>query len=52
MRTAKKAGGGEIRFDALDRNHVMAVRHDAITGWKTHVTGELAPSTELCDAAR
>jgi len=26
-------------LDALDRNHVMAVRHDAITGWKTHLAG-------------
>ena len=24
---------------ALDRNHVMAVRHDAVTGWKTHYAG-------------
>jgi hypothetical protein len=26
-------------LEALDRNHVMTVRHDAITGWKTHLAG-------------
>jgi hypothetical protein len=26
-------------LEALDRNHVMAVRHDAITGWKTNLAG-------------
>jgi hypothetical protein len=26
-------------LEALDRNHVMAVRHDAVTGWKTHLAG-------------
>jgi hypothetical protein len=26
-------------LEALDRNHVMAVRHDGVTGWKTHLAG-------------
>jgi hypothetical protein len=26
-------------LEALDENRVMAVRHDAITGWKTHLAG-------------
>lgn len=29
----------ESWLDALDRNLVMAVRHDAITKWKTHLAG-------------
>jgi hypothetical protein len=29
----------ESWLEALDRNHVMAVRHDAISGWKTHLAG-------------
>jgi hypothetical protein len=26
-------------LDAVERNHVMAVRHDAVTGWKTQQAG-------------
>jgi hypothetical protein len=26
-------------LEALDRGHVMTVRHDAITGWRTHLAG-------------
>jgi hypothetical protein len=26
-------------LEALERRHVMAVRHDAISGWKTHLAG-------------
>lgn len=29
----------ESWLEALKRNHVMAVRHDAVTGWKTHMAG-------------
>jgi hypothetical protein len=29
----------EAWLEALDRNHVMSVRHDAITGWKTQLAG-------------
>jgi hypothetical protein len=34
-------------LEALDRNHVMAVRHDAITGWKTHLAGGSPPVREF-----
>jgi hypothetical protein len=26
-------------LEALERRHVMAVRHDAVSGWKTHLAG-------------
>lgn len=26
-------------LEAVKRNHVMAVRHDSVTGWKTHIAG-------------
>jgi hypothetical protein len=29
----------ESWLEALDKNWVMAVRHDAVTGWKTHLSG-------------
>jgi hypothetical protein len=38
-------------LEALDQNHVMAVRHDAITGWKTHLGRRLASSTGVRDEA-
>jgi hypothetical protein len=34
-------------LEALDRNHVMAVRHDAVTGWKTHLAGGSPPVREF-----
>lgn len=36
---AGRDGSWESWLEALDRNLVMSVRHDAITGWKTHYAG-------------
>lgn len=36
---AAKDASWQSWLEALDRNLVMAVRHDAITGWKTHYAG-------------
>lgn len=36
---AGRDGSWDSWLEALDRNLVMSVRHDAITGWKTHYAG-------------